>query len=168
MSAGPTVDFGCGAGQLLAQLPAGSVGIEVNLHLIESLRRAGHRVVAARADMSDFELRDLPPGEFQSLVIAHVLEHLPDPTSAIQVLLAACRRIGICRVLVVVPGAKGFASDRTHKTFIDSTWLLRLPADIHGFARSPPRYFPGPWRWVGRFFVFHETKIVFSLNSRQE
>jgi SAM-dependent methyltransferase len=105
---GPTVDFGCGAGQLLARLPSGSVGIEVNPHLIESLRGAGHQVFAARAEISDFELRDLPPGRFQSLVIAHVLEHLPDPALAIDVLLSACRRIGIRRVLVVVSGCLGF------------------------------------------------------------
>ena len=31
---GPTIDYGCGAGQLLALLPAGSLGLEVNPHLI--------------------------------------------------------------------------------------------------------------------------------------
>ena len=79
--------------------------------------------------MTDFDLGDLPVGQFRSLVIAHVLEHLPDPATAIDRLLSASRRLGIRRVVVVVPGAKGFASDKTHKTFIDSIWLARLPAN---------------------------------------
>ena len=32
---GPTIDFGCGAGQLLARLPADSVGLEVNPPLVQ-------------------------------------------------------------------------------------------------------------------------------------
>lgn len=165
---GPCIDFGCGAGQLLERLPNGSVGVEVNPHLIESLRAAGLTVQQARAKMQDFELVGFAPGCFRTLVIAHVLEHLPDPVDALRVLLASCRRIGVERVIVVVPGAKGYASDSTHKTFIDHTYLKeRIPQRIEGFALSGLSYFPGPWKWVGRYFVFHEMKVVFDSVSEQ-
>jgi SAM-dependent methyltransferase len=159
---GPSIDFGCGAGQLLKCLPAGSVGLEVNPHLIDALRSAGLTVHQAQAVIEDFELKSFTSGSFRTLVIAHVLEHLPDPVAALRVLLAACRRLGIERVIVVVPGAKGYASDRTHKTFIDRTYLeSRMPPTCEGFVRSSLSYFPGPWEWVGRHFIFHEMKVVF-------
>ncbi|MCK7579240.1 MAG: hypothetical protein MZV65_28260 [Chromatiales bacterium] len=41
---GPTVDFGCGAGQLLERLPPASLGLEVNLHLVRVLKTAGMNV----------------------------------------------------------------------------------------------------------------------------
>jgi len=159
---GATVDFGCGAGQLLARLPKGSVGLEVNPHLITALRSHGLTVQQSEGTVADFELGGLAPGRFRSLVIAHVLEHLPDPAAALGVLLASCRRLGIRRVVVIVPGATGFASDPTHRTFIDAAWVqAHLPGSLEGFNRLPPSYFPGPWAWVGDYFVFHEMKLVF-------
>jgi hypothetical protein len=99
-------------------------------------------------------------------VIAHVLEHLPDPAQALQVLLTACQRLDIDRVVVVVPGAKGYASDRTHKTFIDQQYLkTKMPQHTGGFSQSSISYFPGPWEWVGRYFVFHEMKVIFDRVS---
>lgn len=159
---GPAIDFGCGAGQLLERLPTGSVGLEVNKYLIEELRSSGLTVYRARAEMQDFELNGFAAGSFRTLVIAHVLEHLPDPIAALHVLLAACLRLGIERVIIVVPGAKGYASDRTHKTFIDRAYFeTHMPKFSEGFARTSLSYFPGPWAWVGSHFVFHEMKVIF-------
>jgi len=159
---GPCIDFGCGAGQLLARLPPGSVGLEVNPHLLHALRAAGMQVREARADIHDFKLTGFPRDTYRTLVIAHVLEHLPDPAAALRILLAACRKLGVGRVIVVVPGAKGYAADRTHKTLIDRAWLeAQVPVQDEGFVRRPPTYFPGRWEWIGRYFVFHEMHVVF-------
>ena len=165
---GPTIDFGCGAGQLLMCLPAGSEGLEVNSHLIEVLRAQGLTVHRAQADMHDFELLPFAAGTFDSLVIAHVLEHIPDAASALRTLLAACRRIGITTVVVVVPGVKGFARDHTHKTFIDRAWVqAHISTQMEGFLCPEPRYFPGPWAWIGRYFAFHEMKLVFTSKTER-
>lgn len=159
---GATIDFGCGAGQLLERLPAGSVGLEVNPHLIDALRSRGLEVRLARGETSDFDLAGFEAGRFRTLVISHVLEHLPDPAAALSRLLAACRRIGVERVVAVVPTAKGFASDRTHKTYIDRRWVeTRTAPRIEGYARVRLAYFPGPWAWVGRHYTFHEMKLVY-------
>lgn len=159
---GPAIDFGCGAGQLLARLSPGSAGLEVNKYLIDDLRSAGLTVYQARATMQDFELVDFAADKYRTLVIAHVLEHLPDPAEALHVLLTACLRLGIDRVVVVVPGARGYVSDRTHKTFIDRTYLeSKIPRSTGGFVRSAISYFPGPWEWVGRYFVYQEMKVIF-------
>lgn len=159
---GPSIDFGCGAGQLLERMHSGSVGIEVNPHLVASLRKAGMTVNQASGEMCDFKLEGFVEGKFRSLVIAHVLEHLPDPAEALRILLLACQRIGVTRVVVVVPGSKGFASDRTHKTFVNRAYIEKLlPAQNNGFVISSLSFFPGPWEWVGRYFIFHEMKVVF-------
>lgn len=164
---GPTIDFGCGAGQLLACLPAGSIGIEVNPELVRVLRAGGLEVLQARGAPVDFDLADLPSGRFQCLVISHVLEHLDDPAAALAQLMRACRRLGVSRLIAIVPGRKGYASDRTHKTFIDGKWLTANPVGHReGFVRSDPKYFPGP-EWVGSYFVFHEMKVVFD-SSRHD
>ena len=158
---GPCIDYGCGAGQLLRAMHPGSVGLEVNPHLIAALCASGLVVYPARAEMSDFELREFPAGVFKTLVISHVLEHLPDPAAALRVLLSACERLGIERVIAVVPGEKGFAFDATHKTFIDSAWVdQHLRSLGAGFKLVNRSYFPGPWSWIGRYFVFHEMKLV--------
>lgn len=158
----PAIDFGCGTGQLLAQLPPGSVGLELNPYLIDELRSCGLTVRQTRGEMQDFELADFAAGSFRVLVIAHVLEHLQDPVAALCLLLAACRRLGIERVVLVVPGAKGYVSDRTHKTRIDRDYLeTHMPQNSEGFIRSRPSYFPGPWEWVGRHFVYHEMMVIF-------
>jgi len=166
---GPTVDFGCGAGQLLARLPQGSVGVEVNPHLITALRAQGLTVQQSQGTMVDFELRSLPPKRLRSLVIAQVLEHLPDPAAALRVLLASCRRLGTERVAVIVPGEKGCTSDPTHRTFIDSTWVTaNLPDRLESFLFSPLSYFQDWSAWIGRYFVFHEMKLVFDRTKSHD
>ena len=159
---GPTIDFGCGTGQLLARLPKGSVGLEVNPALIEALLAQGLDVRRSSGTLSDFDLPGFESGRFRTLVIAHVLEHLSDPVQALTRLLAACRRIGVDRVIVVVPTLRGFASDRTHKTYIDRSFVeTRIAPSIEGFSRVRLAYFPGPWEWIGRYYVFHEMKLIY-------
>jgi SAM-dependent methyltransferase len=165
---GPTIDFGCGAGQLLARLPAGSVGLEISPHLIQALRHAGFRVHPSHGSLHDFELPDFSPGTFNTLVISHVLEHLPDPIEALNLLLSACQRIGILRLIVIVPGAKGYATDHTHKTFIDRAYFQKRSNYLNTkFQLSPAKYFPFPWAWVGQFFTYQEMKIVFECTNEK-
>lgn len=163
--AGPTIDFGCGAGQLLVWLPTGSVGIEVNPVLVQRLGGHEFQVVPARGDDQDFELANLPAGRFESLVIAHVLEHLDDPARALAALLRACGRLGVTRVLVVLPGLKGFRSDPTHRTFVDRDWLAvhPVPPDV-GFAMTSVSDFPCP-RWLGPWFTFQELLVTFDRSG---
>lgn len=163
---GPTIDFGCGAGQLLARLPPGSVGMEVNPYLIKSLRKSGLSVRQALGCQRDFTLEAFEPGGFRTLVIAHVLEHLEDPVAALRLLFSSCRRLGIERVIAVVPGHKGFSSDATHRTFIDRNFLYdEVPQGLDGFWCSSASFFPLPWEWVGRHYVFHEMKVVFDRSD---
>ncbi len=159
---GPTIDYGCGAGQLLALLPAGSLGLEVNPHLIAAHSRAGLSVRQWQLDELGFDLPRIAPGQFRTLVISHVLEHLPDPTAALSRLMRACQRLGITRVIAVVPGAKGYASDATHRTFIDTGFVIAQGwKHLAGYALTQQRHFPLPWEGGGQIYVYNEMHLVF-------
>ncbi|MBT3067043.1 bifunctional 2-polyprenyl-6-hydroxyphenol methylase/3-demethylubiquinol 3-O-methyltransferase UbiG [Rhodoferax sp. U11-2br] len=159
---GPTIDFGCGAGQLLKKLPKGSEGLEVNPFLISELKKSGLTVHRANANLQDFELLPFRENFFRTLIIAHVLEHLPDPVAALKILFTACMRIGVRRVVIVLPGAKGFKSDHTHKTYINRAYVRKnIIHHCNGFNQTSLSYFPGPWEFIGEYFVFHEMMVVF-------
>jgi trans-aconitate methyltransferase len=160
---GPTVDFGCGVGELLRRLPEGSIGLEINPVSVAHCRRLGLDARLYDADGDDWSLRSLDPSaKLESLVASHVLEHLDAPMEKLRKLLLACGRLGIRRVLVIVPGRRGYASDATHRTFIDFA-TLSDPAIVEGtgFSLADGRYFPGNARWIGDFFSHHELQVGF-------
>jgi len=164
---GPTIDLGCGAGQLLARLPAGSLGVEVNPVLVEHLRTAGMNVLGYDAASDGFAFTGFRENYYKTLVISHVLEHFEDAASVIRALWRSSARLGIETVVAIVPGAKGYASDATHKTFVDVQFIeaqgLRR---VEGFELAKLRYFPIDRAAVGDYFTFHELKLVYSRAAR--
>lgn len=53
-------------------------------------------------------------------------------------------------------------SGQTHKMFVCQKWLdSNMPIQLEGFMRCSFKYLPENWEWIGRYFVFHEMKIVF-------
>lgn len=159
---GPTLDFGCGVGEFLALLPAGSVGYEINEATVRYCRSRGLTVQLYDPDRDAYQLSDRQPGQFQTLVVAHVLEHLPDAHTVIRQLLATADRLRLRRVLFVVPGEKGYQHDKTHRTFIDPAYFRQ-----HGLEQVGPyrivhqRYFPVPAQWFSRFFTHNELVTVY-------
>eukprot|EP01034_Spumella_vulgaris_P015981 gene15981-20418_t len=68
---GPTIDLGCGAGQVLECLPTGSVGLEVNDTLIGYLKALRLDVLKYDALADDFALTPLSghgPGRYHHLL----------------------------------------------------------------------------------------------------
>ena len=163
---GATIDFGCGAGQLLARLPAGSVGLEVNPYLVEALCKEGLDARFYDAYTDDFSLSRLEVGRYQSFTISHVLEHFEDTPAVMRKLWRACARLGVTTIVAVVPGAKGYASDATHKTFVTREWLRDNGLEkCEGFDLDQAGYFPIDAASVGDWFVFHELHLVYRRNA---
>jgi SAM-dependent methyltransferase len=161
---GPTIDFGCGVGELLRRLPRGSVGLEINRATVEHCHRQGLDVVHYDADSDDWSLSPLVQSgrRFSSLVISHVLEHLPNPVTRFNALLRAAQNLGVTRALAIVPGKVGYASDRTHRTFVDASMLEA--ADVTagtGFRAVQTNYYPGNYRVIGDVFIYHELRALF-------
>lgn len=165
---GPTVDFGCGVGELLSRLPHGSIGLEINPVSVEYCRSQGLDARVYDGDADQWSLGLLDAGEgLQSLVISHVLEHLEQPMDTLARLLQACERLGIDRVLVIVPGRRGYDSDATHRTFIELGMLSdpTVVADTD-FTLAASGYFPGNLRTLGRLFPHHELQVVYRAAPR--
>lgn len=161
---GPTIDFGCGIGELLARLPQGSTGLEINPATVRHCRARGLDVVHYDADNDGWTLSPLVAAgrSYQSMVISHVLEHLDNPMDKFNALLKAARSLGVDRVLAIVPGRAGFASDNTHLTFVDAGMLSSdAPVRGTGFVLARQRYFPGNWRAIGDRFTHHELQATF-------
>ena len=162
---GVTVDIGCGAGQLLEQLPPGSIGLEVNPALLRDLRAQGLPVLPIEPDETRVTLGDLQAGVAETAVLSHVLEHFADAASVLHRLLADCRALGIARLIVVVPGRVGYASDATHKTFVTVDYLRRHGLlEGPGFVVAHQSYFPGDFEAIGRLFIYHELMLVYDLH----
>lgn len=161
---GPTLDFGCGVGELLERLPAGSHGLEYNQATVEFCRRKGLPVDAYDGFADDWGLSVLAPGSrFDSMVISHVLEHLEEPAQVLRRLLLASERLGVCRVLVIVPGRAGFRIDATHRTFVDRGMLTDAAiVEDTGFSLTRARYFPGNLRRIGDWFPHHELQVLYT------
>ena len=151
---GRTLDLGCGIGRHLVHLPAGSVGIDPNPHAVAAARRRGCEAYGPEEFRASPRARET----FDTLLVAHVLEHLPEGEAA--PLLAAHLRFlhPGARVLLVTPQEAGFRSDPSHRTFLDFDALREL-LDALGCAAERAFSFPLP-RGFGRVFPHNEFVVV--------
>lgn len=158
---GPTLDFGCGVGELLERLPEGSKGVEYNQASVEYCRRRALAVEWYDGYADGWSLRALPvEWRFQSMVISHVLEHLDEPMGVLRALLKSAEGRGVTRTLVIVPGKAGFRIDATHRTFVGLAMLQAAGLEAIGWHIVTSRYFPGDWERIGDRFPHHELQVV--------
>ncbi len=149
---GRVLDVGCGIGRNLQHLDGNGVGVDINPHSIEVARSNG--LTAYTSD--EFAASpDATPNGYDSLLFAHVLEHMTPDEAAdlLGVYLPYLREGG--RVVVIVPQEAGFRSDSTHVTFLDLDALAQIETG-HGLVREAGYSFPLP-RPAGRFFTHNET-----------
>jgi SAM-dependent methyltransferase len=149
---GRVLDVGCGIGRNLHHLDGHGVGVDTNPHSIEAARRGG---LTAHTAAGFADSLDAVPGGYDTLLFAHVLEHMP-PSEASGLLgsyLTYLRPGG--RVVVILPQEAGFRSDPTHVHFLDLDELARIEEE-HGLTREAGYSFPLP-RVAGRWLTHNET-----------
>jgi len=149
---GRVLDVGCGIGRNLLHLDGHGVGVDTNPHSIEVARRQGLTVYTDDEFPSS---SDAEPGSYDSLLFAHVLEHMTvdDASGLLGAYLPYLRSAG--RVVVIVPQEAGFRSDPTHVAFLDLDDLASIEV-AHGLVRDAGYSFPLP-RFVGKVFTHNET-----------
>jgi SAM-dependent methyltransferase len=145
---GRTLDVGCGLGRNLKQLPAGSVGVDHNAAAVAECRRRG--LTAYTVD--EWEAGPDRDQQFDAILLAHVLEHVTDPTELLASYVPALRSGGT--VFVICPQERGYASDPTHVHFLDGPALQGIARDS-GLVPDEWFSFPLP-RWAGRAFTYNE------------
>lgn len=149
----PTLDVGCGIGRNLAHLPRGSVGVDHNATSVARCRDAG--LTAFTVD--EFLARGARP-EFDGLLAAHLVEHLPAGGAAAVLgpYLGFLRPAAV--VVLICPQERGFASDPTHTVFTDQAALAALSGEL-GLSVERQFSFPLP-RMTGRVFTYNEFVTV--------
>ena len=151
---GRTLEVGCGVGRNLKSLQAGSVGIDHNPQCVEAAKSQG----LAAYTPEEFFCSPNSSEQFDSLLLAHVLEHVaaPEADALLGTYLSFLRPGG--QVVMITPQEAGYRSDPTHVRFVDFHGL-RVHAEHVGVAVSRIYSFPFP-RWVGRYFPYNEFVCV--------
>lgn len=152
---GYTLDVGCGIGRNLAHLRGNGVGVDHNAASVAEARARGLTAYTPEEFAATPEAR---AGGFDSLLVAHVLEHLDAHTGRelLATYLPAVREGG--RVIVITPQEAGFRSDATHVRFVDPAAIELLLAE-QGWRVVGRQSFPFP-RIVGRLFAYNEFVVV--------
>lgn len=161
LTTGRTLDVGCGIGELLRLLPTGSEGLEYNLATVQHCERMGLPVRWYDGFADEWRLTPMRnQGAFDTLVLSHVLEHFDRPADVLAPLLTAASELGIHRVVVIVPGKAGFASDPTHRTFIDKLWITHELSSLAGWRLTQASHFPLNVSVAGHLFTHNEMQAV--------
>ncbi|MGE0881688.1 MAG: class I SAM-dependent methyltransferase [Acidimicrobiia bacterium] len=159
MKLGRVLEPGCGIGRNLGYLDGNGVGVDHNESAVAECRRRGFTAYAVD---EFFASRDAVLSSFDSLLCAHLVEHL---TAEEAVALVAQYRPFIRpggRVVFITPQEKGQASDPTHVRLCDFDVLAGLCADT-GLRVTKRSSFPLP-RFAGRWFVYNEFVVVSDVN----
>jgi len=157
---GPTIDLGCGAGNLLESLPHSSIGLEINLKAIEFCKKKGLNVVHYNPEIDQYQFKSFIKGQFKYFTMLHVLEHVETPELVVRKILLSCQRLGIKKVFFVVPGLKGFRSDSTHKTMITKSFFNKFELlKVGEFEICEQSFYPFNFSWVGNIFTHNELIV---------
>lgn len=151
---GRVLDVGCGIGRNLSHLDGNGVGVDTNpTSVAEACRRGFEAYTVAEVDGGVLVGR-----RFDSLLYAHVLEHMTSEQAVdlVGAYLGYLRSGG--RVIVIVPQEAGFASDDTHVEFLEAADVEGILAE-NGVVTSRSYSFPLP-RPAGRLFPYNETVVV--------
>jgi hypothetical protein len=93
--------------------------------------------------------------------MSHVLEHIAEPELFLRSLLKFLQKTEVRRLVFVLPGQKGFLSDKTHNTFIDRKWFEReIFAEGFKLKEVCSYYYPVNSEKFGRFFTHNEWHLI--------
>lgn len=152
---GFTLDIGCGIGRNLVNLDGYAVGVD---HNSESVAIAVNRGLTAFTPDEFHRSRFASPDTFDSLLAAHVIEHL-SRDDALELLRAYLPYV--CNgghVVLITPQERGFRSDRSHVEFVDFDSLDAISQEL-GLAVQRTYSFPFP-RAFGKVFTYNEFVLV--------
>ncbi|WP_270886445.1 class I SAM-dependent methyltransferase [Pedococcus sp. 5OH_020] len=155
LNLGRVLDIGCGIGRNLQHLDGNGVGVDHNAHSIAVARARGVTAYLPEDFRASPEARE---GTFDSLLLAHVMEHLERDVAEdlVREYVPFLRTHG--RLVLITPQEVGYRSDATHVRFVDAATLADHAARL-GFVVTRSYSFPFP-RPVGKVFAYNEFVVV--------
>lgn len=153
LNLGRTLDVGCGVGRNLKNLGRHSVGVDHNLQCV-----AEARAIGLTAYTPDEFFSAANPASFDSLLVAHVLEHLSeaDADDLLRTYLPFLKSSS--KVVLITPQEAGYKTDATHVRFVDFQ-TLREHARRANLTVGRLFSFPLP-RLSGVIFPYNEFVAV--------
>jgi SAM-dependent methyltransferase len=147
------LDIGCGIGRNL--LAADGVGVDHNPASVDCCRRRG---LKAFLPEDFFRSEFARPGTFDSILLAHVAEHMKrgEVVELVTGYLPFLKTPG--KLILITPQERGYGSDETHVEFVD----FEASNEIHrrlGFEPVRSGSFPFP-RFAGKLFIYNEFVVV--------
>jgi 2-polyprenyl-3-methyl-5-hydroxy-6-metoxy-1,4-benzoquinol methylase len=158
---GFTLDIGCGIGRNLVNLDGRAVGVDHNSEAVDIAVNHGLTVFTP----DEFQRSQFAsPGTFDSLLAAHVIEHLsrPDALELLRTYLPFVRSDGA--VVLITPQERGFRSDPSHVDFVDFS-ALEMICDELGLTVQRSYSFPFP-RVFGKVFTYNEFVVLATTGRR--
>jgi ubiquinone/menaquinone biosynthesis C-methylase UbiE len=130
---GKVLDIGCGIGDFLMCRP-NTVGIDINQLNVNHCKEQGWEVYSI--DNNQFPFSE---NTFDGAILDNVLEHLTEPNITLLEAKRVLKNSG--KLIVAVPGTKGYTMDDDHKHFYDEAEMNTLLASF-GFVNIKYVYRP--------------------------
>ena len=143
---GLTLDVGCGIGDML-RFRRNTIGADINPYLVAYCQKKGLDARLIKNGRLPFE-----NGTFQSVILDNVLEHVASPDDLINELHRVIERGG--RLVIGVPGVKGYRRDADHKIYYDEKKLTDT-IQGNGFIKSALFYTPIKSNWMNHHLSFY-------------
>ncbi|PZG02045.1 methyltransferase domain-containing protein [Micromonospora deserti] len=155
---GRTLDVGSGLGRNLANLGGAGVGVDHNPTSVAATRAAGFEAYTTEEFFRSPHAR---PDAFDSMLAAHLLEHMPaeQGREVVASYLPFVRSGG--RAVFITPQERGYASDASHVRFVGFAEAAEACRDL-GLTVERQYSFPFP-RAFGRLFTYNEFVTVARL-----
>ena len=162
LNLGFVLDLGCGVGRNLQNLRGFGIGVDHNPTSVAEARSRGFEAYTVEEFPAAL---DTSSRKFDTLLLAHVLEHLT-PEEHVQIIsqyLCYIKPEG--KVVLITPQEAGFESDPTHQVFVDTHRMMQI-GEACNLTELKSFSFPFP-RFIGRYFKYNEFVSVFEIGRTE-
>jgi 2-polyprenyl-3-methyl-5-hydroxy-6-metoxy-1,4-benzoquinol methylase len=157
LATGRVLDVGCGIGRCLDFVQPRGVGVDPNEAAVAVCREKGHQAYRPEEFDAIYGSHE-PDRQFDTLLCAHVLEHLDEPTGVDLIRTYLPYLAADACLVLITPQERGQLSDPTHVRLMDAAAVSRL-TELCGLEIDSISSFPLP-RAFGRWFIYNETITI--------
>lgn len=155
---GRVLDIGSGIGEFL-EYYTDSIGIDIDRDCVTFCKSKGLNCL--HADVYKLPFDD---NSFDGVLLNNILEHLEKPGVAFLEIKRVLRNDG--KLLIELPGKKGFYYDKTHVKFWGKKEIVDF-LEKWSFKDIRAKFFPLPFEFAGDILT-HNKLRVFAINSKKD